>query len=111
MPRYIRKYLMLFVILLTAGGLFSVKTVQAASAEVVLSTDSNSVTAGDVFFVYITINSATQFTDVEASLTYDDELLEYQGGNSKIKGSSGYLKVSDIGSVEWSNRKEIYIKI
>ena len=104
------KYLVAFLFMLIAGGSLFTNTAMAASAEVSLTADAVEVTEGDVFFVYITIKSDQQFGDFEASLTYDDELLEYQGGSSKIKGSSGFLKISDTDVVTGVKERKYTLK-
>jgi hypothetical protein len=106
----IKGLLTVIILVFFAGGLFTAKPVQAASAEVSLSSDATQVTEGDVFFIYITIKSAKEFTDVEASLTYDDKLLEYQGGSSKVKGSGGYLRISDTGVVNGVKERKYTLK-
>lgn len=70
----------------------------AASAKVNITSDNTQVTAGDAVYVYIKINSGTTFGDFEADLTYDKDVLDYQGGASVITGGSGYLKISDMGN-------------
>jgi hypothetical protein len=105
-----RRYLAVLILLFIIGGFFTAVPVRAASAEVSLSLDAAQVTVGDVFFVYITIKSAKDFTDVEASLTYDDNLLEYQGGSSKVKGSGGFLSISDTGVVNGVTERKYTLK-
>lgn len=68
----------------------------AASAVVDLAADSTEVTEGDTVYVYINIDSKTTFGDFEADLTYDKNVLDYQGGADVITGGSGYLKISDL---------------
>jgi len=104
--RKMGKYIGILLLALLSSFIVSVKPVQAASAEIEISADSNQVTVGEDFFVYIRINSDTMFGDFEANLTYDDEVLEYTEGASVITGSSGFLKISDFGLAEGStNRK------
>ena len=48
------------------------------------------------------------FGDIEANLTYDEEILEYKGSVSFITGSSGFLKIADINlSEDTDNRKYV----
>lgn len=82
----------------------------AASAEVALSSDSTLVTVGDEFLVYVTVTSEEAFGDFEGSITYDDDILEYQGGARKIKGSSGYLTVSDLGNTDGATKRKYTMK-
>jgi hypothetical protein len=86
------------------------RTALAASAEVELSADLTQVTVGEEFFVYVTISSQTQFGDFEGSLTYDDEILEYQGGAKEIKGSSGFLTISDMANADGDAERKYTMK-
>ncbi len=95
-----RKYLIIFVCMFAAIGYIYVKPCKAASAEVTISAESAQVTEGNKFFVYITINSETEFSNFETSIVYDDEILEYLGGASVITGDSGFLRISDMNVVD-----------
>lgn len=106
MKRYVIALLLLFFV----GGMLTAKPAMAASAEVVLSADAEEVAVGDVFFAYLTINSDAMFGDFEASVTYDDEILKYQGGAPKIKGSSGFLTISDMGTTEGGTTRKYTMK-
>ncbi|MDF2486000.1 MAG: hypothetical protein K0R46_2168 [Herbinix sp.] len=106
MRMQIKRYIGACLLFFLAGGMIMTKTAFAASAEVELSTDQTQVTVGDEFFVTINIASQTQFGDFEGSLTYDDEILEYQGGASQIKGSSGFLAISDMGNTEGDTKRK-----
>ncbi len=92
----IRKYIMTMLLFLAAGSIVNTQTSRAASAEVELSADNEEITVGQSLYVYIMIKSDTPFGDFEANLTYNDDILEYQGNNSFITGSSGFLKISDV---------------
>jgi hypothetical protein len=65
-----------------------------ASARIEISSDSPEVVIGESLYIYINISSDVLFGDFEANLTYDDEILEYQGGTPNIAGSSGFLNIS-----------------
>ena len=98
--------MIIFSMLLLIGGLLNIQTIKAASANVEITADENQVTVGDTIYVYIIVSSDTMFGDLEANLTYDEENLEYIGGVSFIKGSSGFLKIADINFSEGAeNRK------
>lgn len=93
-------YALSILLLVFAGSFLNIHTARAAGAEVEITTDSTEVTLGDNLNVYITIRSDQPFGDFEANLTYDENILEYQGGNSFIAGSSGFLKISDTNVAE-----------
>ncbi len=90
------RYIIMALFLIFLGNMITVRPTYAASAEVNLTSDVNEVTVGDKIFVYININSSTQFGNFEANLTYDDDLLEYKKGSSVITGDSGFLRISDM---------------
>ncbi|MDD3172273.1 MAG: cadherin-like beta sandwich domain-containing protein [Herbinix sp.] len=96
----IKKYLGVFLLLLIAGSLITAKPCLAASAKVDLTSDNTEVTVGDTIHAYIKINSGTTFGAFEANLTYDDSILEYEGGAAVITGGNGFLKISDMDIAE-----------
>jgi uncharacterized protein YkuJ len=104
--RYIAALLFLFLL----GGLLVKETAYAASAEVELSSDSTQVTIGEEFFVYVNVSSDVSFGDFEGSITYDDDVLEYQGGSKEIKGSSGYLTLSDMSNTDGDTKRKYTMK-
>lgn len=106
----IKRYIATFLFLFLAGGLFISKTAGAASAEVKLSSDSTQVTIGEEFFVYVNVSSDVMFGDFEGSITYDDDVLEYQGGVRKIKGSGGYLTLSDMDNTDGDTKRKYTMK-
>lgn len=106
----IMRYMVALLLFLLAGGFLPSTTVQAASADIDITSDTTQVTLGDSFFVYITINSDTQAGDVEAHITYDDDILEYQSETPVIKGSGGFLKLSDLGVSEGTTTRKYTMK-
>lgn len=96
----------IFCLLIMIGGFLNMNTVKAASANIEITTDSSQVTVGDTVYVYITISSDTMFGDVEANLTYDEDILEYKSGVSFITGSSGFLRISDISISEGADNRK-----
>lgn len=98
--------MIIFSMLLLGGGLLNIKTINAASANVEITADDNQVTVGDTIYAYITVSSDTMFGDIEANLTYDEDVLEYVGGISFITGSSGFLKIADINFSEGAESRK-----
>lgn len=99
---------LLCAMFLLVGSFLNTKVIQAASAEVEISSDSTETTVGDKILVTIAIDSDTVFGDFEANLTYDDEIMEYQGGPSIITGGNGFLKIADTNVSEGdTNRKYV----
>ena len=110
MKNKINVYLVAILFCLVISNYLSPAISQAASAEIKISSDVQSVTVGENIFVYITIKSDNLFGDFEANLTYDDEILEYQNGPSVITGSSGFLKISDRGISEATQSRKYTLK-
>jgi hypothetical protein len=100
----------LILIFIFAGSFLFPKYSQAASADVVISADNVDITVGDNIFVYVKVNSGTSFGDFEANLTYDDSILEYAGGPSAVKGSSGFLKISDMNVLDGDKSRKYTLK-
>lgn len=110
MNKKIQRYLSMILLTLLTVNFLSVKPAFAASATVGLLADANEVTVGDMFTVNITIASETLFGDFEANLSYDEDILEYQGGTSEISGSSGFLKINDQGVARGSTSRKYAMK-
>lgn len=100
------KYFMILLIMFITMSLAPVKTSHAASAEIKITSEATEYTVGESVLVTILITSDTAFGDFEANLTYDDEVLEYQGTHSYITGSNGFLRIKDMNVIEEEyNRK------
>ena len=110
MSKIVRRNLWVFLIILLITGMINPQQVLAASANVELSADSTEVTVGDEFFLYVTVSSQTEFGDFEGSITYDESVLEYQGGASQIKGSDGYLTISDRDNTDGDTKRKYTMK-
>ncbi len=106
----IKRYIAALLFLFLSGGLLISKTAYAASAEVELTSDSAQVTIGENLFVYVNVSSEASFGDFEGSITYDDDVLEYQGGAKQIKGSSGFLTLSDMGNTDGDTKRKYTMK-
>ena len=100
----------IFLMLFVFGNLMNEKPCLAASADVKVTADSTEVTVGDSIFVYITIQSDTEFGNFEANITYDDSILEYTDGASVIKGGSGFLKISDLDVLDGEKSRKYTLK-
>lgn len=97
---------LIFCLLFLIGGFINIKNISASSANIEITADSSQVVIGDTVYVYINISSDSMFGDVEAHLTYDEDVLEYKENVSFIKGTSGFLKIADINISEATeNRK------
>lgn len=88
--------LIIMLLVIAAGVFIPARICHAASAEVTIGADASEVTVGDRFFVYIYLDSADEFGNFEANLTYDPDILEYKNGAKVITGSDGFLKISDM---------------
>lgn len=86
------------MMLLLLLAVVPVKTVEAASATITLSTETEEIHAGDTVEVRLTISADATIGDFEAFLSYDDTIFEFYSAASCITGGAGFLKVSDIGA-------------
>lgn len=103
-------YIVIFIFCFVVALLINKTISQASSAEVIISADKKELTIGENIFVYITLNSDTPIGDFEANLIYDDDILEYVSRVSKVTGSSGFLKFSDIDITQESNTRKYTLK-
>jgi hypothetical protein len=91
-----KKYIIAFLFFGIAGSFVFTTPCFAASAKVEVTCEKTNVTVGDKVNAYININSTTTFTDFEANLQYDNDILEYVGNTQKVSGANGDLRISDI---------------
>lgn len=105
MKRGISKAL-IFGLLVILTGFFNMSTAKAASADIEITAMDNPVSVGDTVYVYIYINSDHIFSDVEANLVYDEDILEYNSSVSFITGNSGFLRISDVNISEETNSRK-----
>lgn len=82
----------------------------AASAEVNILADQTEVTVGENIMVTIQISADTEFADFEANLIYDEAVLEYQQGSSKVAGSSGFLRILDSNISEGTKSRKYVLE-
>ncbi|NLO09293.1 MAG: hypothetical protein GX129_05425 [Clostridiales bacterium] len=97
---------LLFCLLFILGGFLNVKYINAASANIEITTDDSQIVVDETVLVYINISSDSMFGNIEANLTYDEEILEYKSSVSFITGSSGFLKIADINISEDANNRK-----
>lgn len=95
----LKKFIIAFLFFGIVGSFVFTTPCYAASAKVEVTCDKTSVKVGDKVNAYININSTTTFTDFEANLQYDNEILEYVGEVQKVSGGNGELRISDINVV------------
>lgn len=72
-------------------------SVKANSATIDISSSKTQIETGEEISVDIVIKANKAIGGFEANLVYDDRILEYRSGSSIITGSSGYLKMSEMG--------------
>ncbi|MGB4661645.1 MAG: cadherin-like beta sandwich domain-containing protein [Mobilitalea sp.] len=110
MKNKMKRCIGMIMMLLIVGGFTYTTPCFAASAEVTISSDKAEVAVDEYVYVYLTITADSLFGDFEANLTYDDNVMEYQSGASVITGSSGFLKISDMGITEGSSTRKYTLK-
>lgn len=86
------------VMMLLLLAVLPTQNVQAASATITLTTDTEEIHAGETVEVKLTISADATIGDFEAFLSYDDTIFEFYSAASCITGGAGFLKVSDIGA-------------
>lgn len=93
-------------------GCLPVQPVQAASATITLTTDSQEIRVGDTVEIKLTIKADATIGDFEAFISYDDTVMEFYSAVSCITGGAGFLKVADIGASpsEQDRTYRIYFK-
>lgn len=97
---------LLFCLFFIIGGFLNINNVNAASVNIEITADDSQVVVGETVLVYINISSDSMFGDIEANLTYDEDVLEYKGSVSFITGSSGFLKIADINISEATDNRK-----
>jgi hypothetical protein len=104
-----RKFnIILFCLFIIISGSFNVETARAASADIEITSDSDQISVGDTVLVYINIKSDSIFDNVEANLTYDDNILEYKEG--LLTGGSGFLRLYDFNMSESTDDRKYAMK-
>lgn len=87
-------FLALLLLMLAGIGCFSEK-VQAASASVSFSAETDTVALGEEISIEVKISTDSKIGSLEAYLDYDHKLLEYLTGADGVTGGSGTLKIAD----------------
>lgn len=110
MKSNMKKYISLFLLLFLAGSLITAKPCLAASAQITISSEPEQITVGDDIMVYIAIDSDTSFSNFEANLVYNEDVLKYQGTEAAISGNNGFLKISDMNEFESTKYRKYALK-
>lgn len=90
-----RCYGILAIVCLVAGMLTAAKRADAASCNVMLTTESSNVVVGDTFVVKVTVEGEEAVNGVEMVLTYDDDWMKIITMSPQISGDDGTLVVKD----------------
>lgn len=98
--------ILLFCLFFIVAGFLNISSINAASANIEITADSNQVFVGDTVYIYINISSDDMFGDIEANITYDEDILEYKGNVAFITGSSGFLRIDDRNLSEGTDRRK-----
>lgn len=86
----------LILLCLLGGQLFDTKQVNAASCNIILSMEEDTVLVGDSFIMTVQIDAEDSISGVELLLTYDSDALEYTAGSPAVSGEEGTLRISDL---------------
>lgn len=106
-----QKGLIFFILLCLLGGqFFGAKQVNAASCNIVLSMEEDTVAVGDSCIVTVQIDAEDTISGVELLLTYDSDALEYLAGSPAVSGEEGTLRISDLDIATDSTTAKYVIK-
>lgn len=94
-----------YKIIVLASILFSVIILKgitsiASSATIYFSSENPDIAVGENVSVVITIESTAIVGTVEAYISYDPKILEFQTGGSKVSGADGKIKIEDTSEEE-----------
>lgn len=93
------KIIGLAIILFSVILLKSITTI-ASSATIYFSSENPDIAVGEKVSVVITIESTAIVGTVEAYISYDPKILEFQTGGSKVSGADGKIKIEDTSEEE-----------
>lgn len=101
------KHIILFLCLCLIFGLFPGNTM-AATAQLSVDIHPQEIHEGDVFTINLCFTSSSNpIGTINASIAYDDDLIEYQsGGSNTVQISGGSGMITDTGSP--STKEVIY---
>lgn len=78
---------------------------EAGSAVIQFTTASETVKKEDIFTVICQVTSSDAFLDTEFQIQYDEELVHFLNGGSKVTGDNGILTVSSTGNETAATKK------
>ncbi len=90
-------FTVLFIII---GG----KEAYAGNANIRFLTDNPAIDVGGTVNISIDIEADVELADVEASISYDQNILQFVSGGDFITGADGYLRLTDKASVGGTTR-------
>lgn len=106
-----RKSLILLLLICFIGVQFTgTKQAKAASCNIILSMEEDTVEVGDAFIVTVLIEGEDAISGVELMLTYDSDALEYLAGSPAVSGEEGSLRISDLDMASDSVTAKYVIK-
>lgn len=98
------------MVLLAGLVLLPVLKAQAASVSITFSTKTPSVAVGDEIIINLLLSSENTLGGFEAYVTYDPQILEFQGEASFVAGGDGIIKISDINASDNKTTRKYIIK-
>jgi hypothetical protein len=100
-----KKYIICFFLLVLPLIPVYPAAAEAGSGSIQFTTSSAQVKRGDIFTVVCQVSSATAFTDVSFTVDYDDSVMEFIKGGSKVSGGYGELTVDSSGNSDETYKK------
>lgn len=105
-----RIFTVILVFFVFAFSIYFPKQIRANSCVIQFSTATGEIKVNSEFTVVCQVTSQTAFSDVEFDISYDDDLIEFVEGGSKISGGGGILHVASTGNQTATNKKTFSIQ-
>lgn len=88
----------LFIVVMMFAFLALPVKAEAGSVMIQFTARDQEVRKGEIFTVVCQVTSSDYFLDTEFQIEYDDELVRFVKGGSKVSGGNGLLTVSSTGN-------------
>jgi hypothetical protein len=100
-----KKWLLWFFLLLPVLSPANPVSAEAGSGSIQFSTSSAQIKRGDLFTVVCQVSSEEAFVDVSFTIDYEDSVMEFIKGGSKVSGGYGELTVDSSGNSDETYKK------
>lgn len=108
--KFYKKICMMLAVMFCSIVVVGITDAFASSATIDFGTDENSIKAGQTFTLTVIVDSSDgNIGNVEARITYDEEMLEVVSSDDYVNGNAGLLVIND-NSDDSDNNKNYNIK-